>query len=93
MAQRAVTFNANSNHTTVPRLSGWSIRESAAIAGPAVVNLRHASGTGQILEVIELAASQSLTVSYGQGAWKESSGGTYVEVVSGTVQGVIFTEV
>lgn len=93
MAQRAVAITANANHAGVEHLSGFSIREAAAIAAVATVRLRHAAASGTILEVIELAANGSLTVSYGAGAYKESSGGTYVEVVGGTVEGTLFTEV
>lgn len=93
MAQRPVTITANTNHAGIEHLSGFSIREAAAIAGVATVRIRHAAVGGTILEHIELAANGSLTVSYGQGAWKESSGGAYVEVVAGTIEGTLFTEV
>ena len=93
MAQRAVAIVSDSNHDTVEHLSGFTIREAAAIAGVATVRIRHATVTGIILEVIELPANGSLTVSYGRGNWKESSGGAYVQIVAGTIEGSLFTEV
>lgn len=93
MAQRGVAITPNSNHTGIEHLSGFTVRESAAIAAAATFRIRHASVSGLILETVELPANGSLTVSYGAGAWKESSGGAYVEVVAGQFEGTLFTEV
>lgn len=83
-----VTITANSNHTAVTRLGGYSIRESAATAAAAAVNLRRGTVAGQIIAVIELAANGSVT-----DMWPGlvgATGGVYVEVVAGTVEGVLF---
>lgn len=90
--QVPTAITANSNHSAVTKLGGFTIRESAAIAAVATVRLRKAAVGGIILEVIELAANGSLTVSYGRGNYKEASGGTYVEVVAGTVEGSLFQD-
>ena len=93
MAQEGIAMTANANHPTMDRFSGFTIREAAAIAAVATVRLRHAVVGGLILEQIELVANGSLSISYGTGNWKQSSGGVYVEVVGGTIEGTLFTEV
>ncbi len=84
----ATTITANANHGGVTRLSGFSIRESAAVAAVAAVNLRHANSTGQILAVLELAADQSATLL--SPAVIHAPNGVYVQVVTGTVSGVLY---
>jgi hypothetical protein len=90
--QVPTAITANTNHTAVTKLAGFSIREAAGIAAVATVRLRRAAVGGTIIEVIELPANGSLTVSYGRGNYKEASGGTYVEVVAGTVEGTLFQD-
>jgi hypothetical protein len=90
--QVGTAITPNSNHTAIDRFSGFTIRESAAIAAVATVRLRKGSVSGLILENIELAANGSLTVTYGKDNWKESSDGVYVEVVAGTSEGTLFND-
>jgi hypothetical protein len=90
--QVPTTITANTNHTAVNKLAGFSIREAAGIAAVATVRLRKAAVSGIILEQIELAANGSLSISYGLGNYKEASGGVYVEVVAGTIEGTLFQD-
>ena len=83
----AVAITPNSLHATVTRLSGFSIRESAGIAGAAAVNFRRGSSSGQLLAVVELAANGSSTQTFPFDF--DAPEGVYVEVVSGTVSGVL----
>ena len=83
-----IDITANSNHATVDRLHGFSIRESAGAAASAEVNLRKATAGGQILYVLELAANESATLMLPEAVSAE--GGVYVQVVSGTISGVLW---
>ncbi len=84
-----VTIAANTNHTGVTRLGGFSIRESAATAAPVSVNLRLATATGQILFPLELAANESAGIVFS--GHISAPGGVYVEIVgTGTIEGVLF---
>lgn len=76
---RATDVTANSNHAGVQNLRGWSLR------GTFVVRLRAASDTGQILGTIENQSHELF------GDVIDAPGGTYVEVVSGTLtEGVLY---
>lgn len=88
---RTQSITANSNHSAVERLMGYSIRENAATPAPATVRLRRASATGDILAVLELAANESATLVFNEFMYSE--GGVYVEVVAGTIEGVLFYKV
>lgn len=85
---RPVDIVAGTNHASVNRFGGWSVRESAATAAAATVRFREASSTGQILAVVELPADGSDTRVLDPAVWP--AGGVYVEVVAGTVEGVIY---
>lgn len=85
---KTTTITANTNHSDVQRFRGVSIRESAASAAAAQVNLRKGAVGGQLLMVIELAANESATLVLEDRV--PSEGGVYVQVVSGTVEGVIY---
>ncbi len=86
----AITLTPNSNHANVRQWGGYSIRENAATAAPAKVNFRHGAVGGQIRQVLELGADQSATIIFPEGEVIPMSNGTYVEVVSGTIEGVLY---
>jgi len=90
--QKGTAITGGANHPGVTRLAGFTIRESAGTAAVATVKLRKETAGGLTLEMIELVANGSLTVTYGQGNWKEASGGVWVEVVAGTVEGTLFQD-
>ena len=62
------------------------MRETAS--SPAKVNFRDGSASGQIIWMANLGASESLSVGLDDAL--QCAGGCYVEVVSGTVEGVLF---
>jgi hypothetical protein len=84
----AVDVTADSNHATVTKFGGFSVRESAGTPAAAAVNFRHGVVGGQIFAVLELAANESASISLG-GAF-QAPDGVYVQVVSGTVSGVLW---
>jgi hypothetical protein len=83
------TIVANSALGLPPgQLAGWSIREAAGTPAAALVRLRDGTVSGQILAEIALAASgedtkTNVEVNYAPDA--------FVKVVSGTVEGVVYT--
>ena len=81
-------ISADSNHSGINRFRGVSIRESAGSPAPATIRLRKASVSGQILMVIELAENESATLVLEENV--PSEGGVYVQVVTGTIEGVIY---
>lgn len=85
-----VDVTANTAHGSVDMLGGWSLRESAAVAIAATVRLRVGSAAGQILAVIELAANGSDRVEFLHPVDVPGGSGVYVEVVAGTVDGVLW---
>lgn len=85
-----VDITPDSNHDNVTSFYGWSIRESAGTPAVATVNFRHGAVGGQILAVLELAASESATVAFG--SFTPTPDGVYVEEVAGTVSGVIYAQ-
>lgn len=85
---QATDITADSNHTAVSRFAGFSVRESAGTPAAAAVNFRDSAVGGQILAVLELAADESATLSLTDLISVDT--GVYVEVVSGTVSGVLY---
>lgn len=85
-----VDITANTNHTGAERLGGFSVHEAAATAAAATVRFRRETATGQIIFVLELAANESASIVLPAGEYVPSGGGVYVEVVAGTVEGVLF---
>jgi len=83
----SVTITGDANHASAKRFAGWSVRESATIAGAARINFRLGSVSGQILAVLELQADRSDTMFFP--CEFQTPGGVYVEVASGTVSGVL----
>lgn len=82
------SISADSNHSGVTQLKGLSIRESAGSPAVATIRLRKASVSGQILMVLELAENESATLILDSPIPSED--GVYVQVVAGTVEGVIY---
>lgn len=83
------TVTSNANHADVERLTGWSFRESDASPAVATVRLRNNAVGGQVIAYIELPANGSQTVSLKHPV---QVAGVYVEVVAGTVEGVLYQE-
>lgn len=84
----AITITADSNHTQIQRFSGFSIRESDGTPAAAAVNIRDSAVGGDILAVLELAANESATINLDDAIPVDT--GVYVEVVSGTISGVLY---
>jgi hypothetical protein len=78
MVVRATTVVANSNHD-VQNLRGWSLN------GTFVVNLRQGAVDGQILATVTNSSHELF------GDNIDATGGTYVEQVSGSVSGVLYS--
>ncbi len=70
-------------------MQGFSIREAAGSAADAAVNFRKVNGSGQIIGVLELAANESATLVLSKRKIN-AEGGVFVEVISGTVVGVLY---
>ncbi len=70
-------------------LYGWSVNESTG-SGTAKVRVRDGSGTGKVLGVINLASAASSTVFMSEQAVQVNTGALYLEVVSGSVEGVLY---
>lgn len=85
---RPQTITADSNHSGVEALKGFSIVESAGTPAAAYVRLRKGAVGGDIIVHLKLAASGTANVEYITAISAE--GGVYVEVVSGTVSGVLY---
>lgn len=81
-------ITANTTHATAERFRGFSVRESAGAAAVATVNFRSGSVSGQILWTLELAADESAGIVLPDQLL--TSGGVYVQVVAGTITGVLF---
>lgn len=82
------TLTANTNHATVTRFAGFDIRESAG-TGSAAANLRSGSATGQILFVLEITTKDNAAIVFP--AHMPTPLGVYVEVLSGSVSGVLYS--
>lgn len=76
----------DANHAGVDRLSGFSIEEDSGSA--AVIQLRKATVSGQVIVYLRLAAGQSANIQYPDPIAAE--GGVFVKEVSGSVTGVLY---
>ncbi len=70
------------------RFCGYSYREASPLGGSAVVRFRHGAVDGQILAVCSLREKESETQELGP---FDTPNGVYVEVVSGTIEGVVYS--
>lgn len=67
---------------------GFSLREAAATAAPATVNIHHGTdNTAELLDTVELAANESAREFYPGGI--DARNGIYVDIVAGTVEGAV----
>lgn len=91
----ATDITADSDHAGVRTFAGFSVREAAVTAAAATVRFRQTDGaggaTGQILAELELAADASETVTFDIPV--SAPDGVHVEVVAGTVEGVLYEAV
>ena len=85
----AVTLTADAAHAGVERFCGFSIREDSSAA--AVVQFRATDGSGQILGHLALAADESATFKLDAADFIEAPGGVYVNEVSGSIEGVLYS--
>lgn len=69
---------------------GVSLSEAATTAAAAVVRLRSATSTGDIICTVKLAASSSTNFSHNEAVYV--SGDLYCQLVSGTVEGCIYVD-
>lgn len=85
---QVVDITEDANHSDVEQFRGFSVRESATIGADATVRFRKESVSGQVIVYLELEANQSATITFKEAITAE--GGTYVEVVSGEVEGILY---
>lgn len=88
MALLPQTITVNTNHTAVQRLAGFTIHEDSSAA--AEVKIRALSASGQIIWHLALAADESASIIFPKAVFVSAAGGTYVEEVSGSVEGTLF---
>lgn len=87
---KAVAITPDSNHSGVPRLAGFSIREDSSAA--AHIRLRRNGVVGgDIIWELALAADESASIIFPKNESIHCGAGCYVEEVSGSVTGVLFT--
>jgi len=84
---RIQQVTADSVHTQ-ERIYGFNFVETAGAA--AVVKLRAGSASGDVINYLNLASGQSGTIFFPENVYVSALGGVYVEVVSGTVAGVLY---
>ena len=80
-------ITANSNHANVTRLFGFNVAETAGAA--AVVELYSENDTGDVIDTVKLAASQSGTIVFPKAVHMRFDGGCYVKV-TGAIVGSLF---
>jgi hypothetical protein len=85
-----VDITSNAAHASVDLLGGWSVREAAVVGAQATVRFRRGAVGGQVLAVLELAANAAETVVLATPIDGDGTNGVYVEVVAGTVEGVLY---
>ncbi len=80
----------DTNHSHIVSWRGFAIRETASAA--AVVNFRNGTATGDILWPLNLAADEAAGIILGRSDDAIACpDGVYVEVVSGSVVGTLFS--
>lgn len=93
---RPLTAASNTLIAPCTSLVGFSLRETAA--STAVIRLRNGSASGAILFTLSFAASEAITIILPVVKYQNAlsggfycASGVYVETVSGTVEGSLFT--
>lgn len=81
---RYTVITGNANHVSASALHGWSMRATTA----AVVNLRKASGSGDIVASVNIPLNETSNASFDRPLYID--GGVYVEVVSGAIVGSLW---
>jgi hypothetical protein len=84
-----IEVTANANHATVTYLGGFNFAEVAAVGAPAHLRLRHGSVAGAILAHISLTGD-GMVIKVFEETFIDTPSGVYVEVVSGTIAGVLY---
>ncbi len=87
---QVIDITVDTNHAAAENFVGFSIHESDGTPAVAAVTLRKAAVDGQILAHIELAANESATLVFPRILSAED--GVYVQVVDGTISGVLYHE-
>ena len=88
MALLQQLITVDTNHTAVQRLAGFSIHEDSSAA--AEVKLRIGAVGGAIICHLALAADESASIVFPKAVFISAAGGTYVEEVAGSVEGMLF---
>lgn len=83
-----VTLTPDSLHSSIKRFKGFSIFEDSA--STATVRFYNGSTGGQLLWVLNLAASQSASVIFPKEEQLPCDAGLYVDEATGSVTGVLF---
>ena len=86
MVPQTIT-GGGANHSSVTRLGGFSFYEDAGNA--ALIILRKATVSGQIVATVSLAANESATIQFDTPISCE--GGVYVQESSGSITGVLYS--
>lgn len=89
MSVHAVDISPDAAHAGVERFCGFSIRDDSSAA--CVVQFRATDGSGQILWHLALAADESASVIWPAKDYLEAPGGVFVNEVSGSIEGVLFS--
>ena len=83
------TVVPDSTHSDTDRVYGFSFQEDSGTAA-AKIEFRSGSATGQIVEFLNLAISETATIVLPKAVFWEFPGGCHVKEVSGSVAGVLY---
>ena len=89
MSVHAVTIVPDAAHAGVERFCGFSMRNDTSAA--TVVQFRATNGSGQVLAFVALAADESATLRLPADDYIEAPGGVYVNEVSGSIEGILYS--
>jgi len=84
---RPVTIAPGANHVAVEEFWGFTVKEDASAAAEWVFRIVGATDT--IVWYLQLSADQSASIMFPKGI--RTPGGVYVEEVTGSATGVLFT--
>ena len=85
----SVTITPDAAHAGVERFCGFSIRDDAA--GACVIQFRAGTVGGQVLAFVALASGESKLVKWSGDDILEAPGGVFVNEVSGSIEGVLYS--